>query len=263
MNFKLKIDNFSLKDTLMCGQCFRFKIIDSDCFLVFAGSNSAKIKQEKDILVFESSTCQIDFWKNYFDVNTNYKKLLNGFKGDKILEKAKATCGGIRILRQDPWETLISFIISANNNIPRIQSIIDRLCINFGNKIKNGFSFPTFQDLKDYTQEDLSILKAGFRTRYIVDAIKKVNSGEIDLSKFYKINTQISKKELMQICGVGNKVSDCILLFGYHKMDAFPIDVWMKKALKEYYPNGLSEQILTCPGLAQQLLFHSKRNKLI
>lgn len=263
MNFKLEIDNFSLKDTLMCGQCFRFKIMDLNCFLVFTGSNSAKIRQQKDTLIFESSTCQIDFWENYFDVDTNYKKLLDGFKGDKILEKAKATCGGIRILRQDPWETLISFIISANNNIPRIRRIIDKLCINFGKKIKNGFSFPTSQDLKDYTQDDLSILKAGFRTRYIIDAIKKVNSGEIDLSKFYKINTQISKKELMQICGVGNKVSDCILLFGYHKMDTFPIDVWMKKALKEYYPNGLSEQILTCPGLAQQLLFHSKRNNLI
>lgn len=263
MKFKLKIDNFSLKDTLLCGQCFRFKIIDSDYFLVFAGINSAKIKQEKNILIFESSTCQIDFWKNYFDINTNYKKLLNDFQGDKVLEKAKATCGGIRILRQDPWETLISFIISANNNIPRIQNIIDKLCTNFGKKIKNGFSFPTPQDLKNCTQEDLSTLKAGFRARYIIDAIKKVNSGEIDLSKFYKTNTQISKQELIKICGVGNKVSECVLLFGYHKMDAFPIDVWMKKALKEYYPNGLSKQILTCPGLAQQLLFHSKRNNLI
>lgn len=263
MKFKLKIDNFSIKDTLMCGQCFRFKIIDLDCFLVFAGSNSAKIIQKEDTLIFESSTCSIDFWENYFDFSTNYKKLLNDFQGDKVLEKAKSICGGIRILRQDPWETLISFIISANNNIPRIQNIIDKLCTNFGKKIKNGFSFPTAQDLKDYTQNDLSILKAGFRTRYIIDAVKKVNSGEIDLTKFYKINTQISKQELMKICGVGNKISECVLLFGYHKMDAFPIDVWMKKALKEYYPNGLSEQILTCPGLAQQLLFHSKRNNLI
>ena len=263
MKFKLKINNFSLKDTLLCGQCFRFNAIDSDCFLIFAGSNSSIIKQEKDILIFEQSTCQLNFWENYFDIDTNYTKLLDNFQGDKILEKAKSMCGGIRILRQDPWETLISFIISANNNIPRIQGIIDRLCSNFGKKIKNGFSFPTAQDLKNYTQDDLSVLKAGFRSRYIIDAIKKVHSGEIKLDELYKMNTTNAKENLMQICGVGNKVSGCILLFAYHKMDSFPVDVWMKKALTEYYPNGVSKQILTCPGLAQQLLFYSKRNKYI
>lgn len=263
MKFKLKINNFSLKDTLLCGQCFRFNTIDSNCFLVFAGSNSSIITQEKDTLTFENSTCQIDFWKNYFDTNTNYNELLSGFKGDKVLEKAKSKCGGIRILRQDPWETLISFIISANNNIPRIQNIIDRLCSNFGNKIKNGFSFPTFEELKNCTEDDLTILKAGFRARYIIDAIKKVNSGEIKLNMFYEMNTTNSKENLMKICGVGDKVSDCVLLFAYHKMDAFPIDVWMKKTLNEHYPKGLSNQILTCPGLAQQLLFYSKRNKYI
>lgn len=263
MKFKLKIDNFSLKDTLLCGQCFRFNAIDSNCFLVFAGSNSSIITQEKDVLIFEKSTCQLDFWGNYFDIDTNYTKLLDDFQGDKILEKARSICGGIRILRQDPWETLISFIISANNNIPRIQSIINRLCSNFGRKIKNGFSFPTAQELEFCTEDDLSILKAGFRSRYIIDAIKKVNSREINLDEFYKMNTTNAKENLMQICGVGNKVSDCILLFAYHKMDSFPVDVWMKKTLNEYYPNGVSKQILTCPGLAQQLLFYSKRNKYI
>lgn len=263
MKFKLKIDNFSLKDTLLCGQCFRFNAIESNCFLVFAGSNSSIIKQEKDFLIFEQSTCQLDFWRNYFDIHTNYTELLDDFQGDKILEKARSVCGGIRILRQDPWETLISFIISANNNIPRIQNIIDRLCSNFGQKIKNGFSFPTAQELANYTKDDLSVLKAGFRSRYIIDAIKKVNSGEINLDEFYKMNTPNAKENLMQICGVGNKVSDCILLFAYHKMDSFPVDVWMKKTLNEYYPNGVSKQILTCPGLAQQLLFYSKRNKYI
>ena len=263
MKFKLKIDNFSLKDTLLCGQCFRFNAIDSNCFFVFAGSNSSIIKQEGDILIFEQSTCQLDFWRNYFDIDTNYTKLLDDFQGDKILEKARSICGGIRILRQDPWETLISFIVSANNNIPRIQSIINRLCSNFGRKIKNGFSFPTAQELEFCTEDDLSILKAGFRSRYIIDAIKKVNSREINLDEFYKMNTTNAKENLMQICGVGNKVSDCILLFAYHKMDSFPVDVWMKKTLNEYYPNGVSKQILTCPGLAQQLLFYSKRNKYI
>ncbi len=263
MKFKLKINNLSLKDTLLCGQCFRFNAIDSNCFLIFAGSNSSIITQNEDTLTFEQSTCQIDFWKNYFDIDTNYTKLLDNFQGDKILEKAKSMYGGIRILRQDPWETLISFIISANNNIPRIQCIINRLCSNFGKKIKNGFSFPTAQDLKNYTQDDLSVLKAGFRSRYIIDAIKKVNSGEIKLDELYKTNTINAKENLMQICGVGNKISDCILLFAYHKMDSFPIDIWMKRILAEYYPNGVSKQILTCPGLAQQLLFYSKRNKYI
>ncbi|MDE5852447.1 MAG: DNA-3-methyladenine glycosylase 2 family protein, partial [Oscillospiraceae bacterium] len=185
---------------------------------------------------------------------------LQQFDGDAILEKAKDKYYGIRILRQDPWETLISFIISANNNIPRIQSIIERLCENFGHPIKNGYSFPTASTLANCKLQDLDILRSGFRAKYILDAAKKVFSGEINLEEIKCFDINKSRETLMQICGVGKKISECILLFGYHKMEVFPVDVWMRRALEEYYPNGLSLQILSCPGLAQQILFYSKRN---
>ena len=263
MDFELKANNFSLKDTLTCGQCFRFRVVGDDSFLIFAGNNSAVVTQNDNTLAFKFSTCGADFWENYLDLRYDYDQLLNNFNGDEILEKAMCLCGGIKILRQDPWEALVSFIISANNNIPRIQGIIDRLCVNFGEKIENGFSFPSAATLKNCSNDDLSILRAGFRSRYIIDAICKVNSGEIDLTKIYDMNVEDAKKILMKICGVGDKVSECVLLFGYHKMDAFPVDVWMKKILKQHYPHGLSEQISSCPGLAQQILFHAKRNEYI
>ena len=263
MDFELKVSNFSLKDTLTCGQCFRFKAVDDSGFLVFAGKNSAVIYQKNNTLKFKFSTCEPDFWEDYLDLGYDYDRLLNNFSGDEILERAVCLCGGIKILRQDPWETLVSFIISANNNIPRIQGIIDRLCTNFGEKIKMGFSFPSAAKLKDCSIDDLAVLRAGFRARYILDAASKVNSGEMDLTKIYDMDVENAKKSLMKICGVGSKVSECVLLFGYHKMNAFPVDVWMKKVLKEYYPHGPSEQISTCPGLAQQILFHAKRNQYI
>ncbi len=263
MNFELEANNFSLKDTLTCGQCFRFRAVDSNSFLVFAGKNSAVISQKKSALKFKFSTCGPDFWENYLDLNYDYGRLLNNFRGDKILEKAMYLCGGIKILRQDPWETLVSFIISANNNIPRIQGIIDRLCCGFGEKIENGFSFPSTARLENCSSDDLAVLRAGFRARYILDAASKVSSGEVDLTEIYDMDVEDAKKSLMKICGVGDKVAKCVLLFGYHKMDAFPVDVWMKKVLQEHYPNGPSEQISSCPGLAQQILFHAKRNKYI
>lgn len=263
IDFKFKIKNFSLRDTLYCGQCFRFREIDKNIFLVFFNSYSSYVEQKQDWLLFYSSSCDVSFWRKYFNFEVDYSVLLKGFKGDLVLEKLIRCCSGIRILKQDPFETLICFILSINNNILRIQKIIEVLCKNFGEKIKNGYSFPKLDVLSNCSEKDFKILKAGFRTKFLLDAIYKVSSGFLDLKKLYFLSFEEAKKELMKVYGVGNKVSDCVLLFAYNKMQSFPVDVWIKKVLNEYYKDGVSKQILSCPGLAQQLLFFGKRSGYI
>ena len=263
IDFKFKISNFSLRNTLYCGQCFRFKELSKDVFLIFFEACSTYVKQEQDWLLFYSSSCGVDYWKKYFNFYVDYEVLLKGFKGDLILEKLIYCCNGIRILKQNPFEALICFILSINNNISRIQKIIEVLCENFGEKIKNGYSFPKLDVLSGCSEKDFKILKAGFRTKFLLDAIYKVSAGYVNLKELYFLSFEKAKKELMKIYGVGDKVSECVLLFAYNKMQAFPVDVWMKKVLNEYYKDGVSKQILSCPGFAQQLLFFGKRSGYI
>lgn len=262
-DFRFKIEKFSLKDSLYCGQCFRFKEIKENLFLVFSKFNSAYIEQKESELIFYNSSCDEKFWKKYFNFDVDYEKLYSGFKGDLILEKLIKIFRGIRILKQDPFETLISFIFSINNNIARIQKMIEILCENFGNKNKNGYSFPSLNELVKYKKEDFFILKAGFRLNYFMDAILKLSSSLVDLEKLNSLSFKEAKEKLKIIKGVGEKVSSCVLLFAYNNMTAFPVDVWIKKVLEEYYYDGLNSQILTCPGLAQQLLFYGKRKGYI
>ena len=263
MNFKFKIKNFSLYNSLYCGQCFRFKQIEKNSFLIFFKSYYAYVKQEKDTLFFYNSNCEENLWKQYFNYYVDYSKLLSNFKGDLILEKLVNCCFGIRILKQDPFETLISFMLSTNNNILRIKKIIEVLCENFGEKTKAGYSFPKLNVLAKCSEKDFKILKAGFRVKYLMDAISKIYSKKINLKELYFLDFELAKKKLMQIKGVGEKVSCCVLLFAYNKMESFPVDVWIKKVLDEYYKKGFSKQILSCPGLAQQFLFFGKRNGYI
>ena len=160
-------------------------------------------------------------------------------------------CGGIRILRQQPWETVISFIISANNNIPRIRGIIDRLCTGFG----TDGCFPTPEQLAVQTPETLSPLRAGFRTKYILDAARKVADGTLCLDQLADMPLQQAREQLMTVNGIGPKVAECILLYGFHRLDAFPVDTWIKKVLCQCYPDGFPEWIAP-KGVAQQYLFH-------
>ena len=168
---------------------------------------------------------------------------------------------GIRILKQEPWEALCSFIISQNNNIPRITGIIDRLCSTWGEKNEKGeYSFPSYEILAGLTVEDLAPLKAGFRSKYILDAAQKLKNKEIDLNKIYSATMDEAREELMKIKGVGKKVADCTLLYGFGRMEAFPVDVWVKRIVEELYPDGLPECIKGNEGIAQQYLFHWRRN---
>ena len=263
LNFELELENFSLKDSINCGQFFRFEEVAKDKFLIFTRNKSCYIEQCGKKLIVTQSNCGVDFWKSFLNFDKDYKSLLNGFRGDILLEKLIKLCGGIRILKQDPFETLLSFIISANNNISRIKSIIKTFCENFGEKNENGYSFPTVDRLVCFKEEDFKVLRAGFRLKYIVDAIRKVYLGEVDLNGLYHKNALEAVSELKKIYGVGDKVANCVVLFAYNNMMAFPVDVWIKKVVNEYYKNGVSSQVCSCPGLAQQFLFYGKREGYI
>jgi N-glycosylase/DNA lyase len=158
---------------------------------------------------------------------------------DPIAGQAAESAGGIRILRQDPWECLISFIISQNNNIPRIKKIIDSLCKNFGDSIGWGVKgFPAPEKLASLAEEDLNVCKAGFRTKYIIDAAKRVHSGQANFAEMAKLPTADLKKELMAFKGVGPKIADCELLFAFGRTEVFPTDVWIQRIMRQLYFNG-------------------------
>lgn len=250
--------DFDLDETLDCGQAFRWKKIDSDYKCTYTGkflNDELTVSQTENCFIFHNISEKdfLDKWFEYFDFGTDYSELKKIFSQDETLAKACKYAKGIRLLKQDSWECLISFIISQNNNIPRIKGIIQRLCDNYGG------NFPTAQALSQESPESLAYLRSGFRARYICDASQKVNSGEVNLTKISSMPLEQARTELKKITGVGDKVAECVLLYGMHRTEAFPIDVWIKRVLAEYYPNGLPEYISADAGIAQQYLFHYMR----
>lgn len=244
---------FSLRDTLNCGQCFRWKEDSDGVFSGFAGSRKAFLQQTGDLLLL--SDPDVGFWQSYLDLDEEYPTWNDSFGADETLRAAVQFCGGIRILRQEPWEALVSFIISANNNIPRIQGIIQRLCGYFGEEE----GFPSAERLAGESVESLGVLRAGFRARYILDAAEKVASGQVDLGEIAALPLPEAEAALRQINGVGPKVAQCALLYGFHRLEAFPVDTWMKKVLSRYYPEGFPDWV-SPRGVAQQYLFHYIRH---
>ncbi len=261
MSIILKNDCFDLKQTFLCGQCFRWKETDNGAFTGIAYGRRLTLEQLADgISVSGIGEDELPLWRRYFDLDTDYSAYIKRFSADKTLKEACRLSPGIRILRQEPFETLISFIISQNNNIPRISGIIDRLCEHFGEKIDGGFAFPTAKRLNGVTSDDLSPLRAGFRARYIADAVEKVNSGAVNFDEIDALPLDKARERLKAIVGVGDKVADCVLLFAFHKLDAFPKDVWVKRLMAEFYPNGLPICTKGAEGVAQQYLFDYVRN---
>ena len=251
-----------LQQTLFCGQCFRFRSLGDGCFEGMAWDRYIKLKQtENGALILEAEEADIPFWQDYFDMELDYGRLIEEFASDPVL-KAACKGRGIRVLRQQPFETLISFIISQNNNIKRITGIIDRLCENFGEQVKGGYSFPTAKTLGLLTVEDLAPLRAGFRAKYIIDAAQKVDSGEVDFDKIAALPDDEAREALKIIKGVGDKVADCVLLFGLHRLSAVPKDVWIKRVIAHYYPEGLPQCVGNYAGIAQQYLFDYARTDL-
>ncbi len=269
---------FNLKHIFECGQCFRWVLQNDGSYVGVAKGKVLKlISSNNNITIFNTNLQEFfDIWQDYFDLNSNYPDFQKRLSKDDTMKKAIKAGEGIRILRQDTFEALISFIISASNNIPRIMKIVESLCYGWGEEItyegKKYYSFPSADKLASATVEDLAPIKAGFRAKYIVDAAKKVASGEIDLKALKEMNSDEAQKYLMQLQGVGPKVADCVLIFGVGKLDVFPVDTWIDKAMNSLYPEACKNQKVRKAGenlfgdicgLAQQYIFYYARENKI
>ncbi len=258
------LDCFTLGATLDCGQAFRWRQISPTTWDGIVRDKYLKIEQTDNTVILHNTSPEdyYSIWESYFDLNRDYGKIIEQINNQKLKTAAEYS-RGIRILRQEPWETLCSFIISQNNNIPRIKGIIDRLTENFGEKIDGGYTFPTAEKIATLTLDDLSVLRSGFRAKYILDAAKKVADGTINLQALKLIDTEKAREELLKIYGVGNKVADCVLLFGLGHLSAFPKDVWIKRALEEMFGGSLSETNSEFAGIYQQYIFYYARENKI
>lgn len=257
---------FDLKKTFECGQCFRFNQTD-DGYEGIAHGRLLTLS-EMDGKVILTGTDEDEFervFKNYFDLTRDYAEIDRLLAQDEVLKPIIPFSTGIRILNQEPFETVVSFIISASNNIPRIKKIIDALCREFGDRrVFDGreyYTFPDPQTLASLEVSDLSVIRAGFRDKYIIDCARKVAGGEIDLSALCAMSYADAKRELMKINGVGSKVADCALLFSFGFIESFPKDVWIKRILKSYYGTESDEGLnfYGYGGIAQQYLFYYAR----
>lgn len=259
---------FDAVHTFECGQCFRWNIDGDGVYTGISGGRVCHIKDRELICQYGDEP----YWSEYFALDTDYEEIKSSLiRMDDKLGECINYGHGIRILKQDVWETIISFIISANNNIPRIKKIIETLCGMFGEEIadddKTYYSFPSAERLSKLTCDDLAPLRAGYRDKYILDAAGKVASGEVDLSALCNMSDTDAKKELMKIKGVGGKVADCIMLFSLGRFSVFPTDVWIKRILNEVYgvedkgiPQFVTEKYGELAGFAQQYLYYYYRD---
>ncbi len=266
---------FSVEKTFDCGQTFRFLPVNGDPAVVRGlvrvgkGWPDAEItvdgtREEARFLTLAGCTAE-EFesrWRTYLDLDTDYpegERTIRAAMPDErsraAMEDALGAGRGIRILRQDPWEALATFILTQNNNIPRIRGIVARLCAACGNR------FPEPEDLLRIGTEGLYALGCGFRAKYLADAAEKVLSGEVSFDRISAAEAYgEAEEQLTAICGVGPKVAACALLFGFGRTDAFPVDVWMKRALAERFPEGFDASALgPWAGYAQQCLFFAER----
>ena len=251
-----------LELTLDCGQAFRWVKENDGSFSGVASGvylNIGKIGENTFLLKDTSKENFENIWRKYFDFDRDYDTIISSISGNEVLKRASAYGAGIHILNQEPWETLCSFIISQNNNIPRIKGIIERLCENFGERCDGGYSFPSAERIAALNEDDLSVLRCGFRARYIIDAARKVTDGTVDLNTLKSLDVDSARNELMKITGVGPKVADCTLLFSLEFIEAFPKDVWIKRAMQVLFGGELPQEALPYAGIVQQYIFYYAR----
>ena len=270
----IPVKDFDPKQIFECGQCFRWNQTAENTYVGVAKGKALKVSMTDGCAKLENTT-QREFdllWKDYFDLQTDYGRIKEILSDGGVMKRAADYGSGIRILRQDPWETLVSFIISSNNNIPRIKKIIEIFCRMFGKPFhalgETFYTFPDASRLEHAEAGDLAPLNAGYRDRYILDAVDKINSGEINLTELARMEYRQAKDELMKMKGVGPKVADCVALFGLGKSEAFPVDVWVRRVLhmlyhKEYSPAQAAafaeSKFGKYAGVAQQYLFYYMR----
>ena len=276
-------NSFNLRDIFECGQCFRWNKEDDESYIGVIENNVLNVKNIENKIIFKG-ICNGNIQEivtNYFDLNRDYTKIKNELsKIDDYMKNSIKYVEGIRILNQDIWETIIYFIISANNNIPRIKGIIERLSKKYGKEIiwngKKYYTFPTPEELRNVSVEEYRKLGLGFRDIRVYETTKMILNKEVDLKKLFKEETETVREELLKLSGVGPKVADCILLFSTLKrFEVFPIDVWVRRVMNDLYIKNEDEkkvskkQILeiaekkygNLAGIAQQYLFYWRREK--
>lgn len=273
--------SFELKDIFECGQCFRWNKQEDGSYTGVFRRNVLNVKSKNNQIII-SGICQEDIEKvcmDYFDLNRNYEEIKSKLsKVDNYMQESIKYGAGIRILNQDLWEMIISFIISANNNIPRIKKIIEKMSKEYGTEIEfrnqTYYTFPTTEQLSRANIQDLRKLGLGFRDKYIYETTKIIKERKIDLVELQEKDTTSARKELLTLAGVGPKVADCILLFSTLKrFDVFPIDVWVRRVINDLYIHNEVEEKVSkkeikklakekfgdLEGIAQQYLFYWKR----
>ncbi len=258
---------FNIKDIFECGQVFRYTRISDNEYNIISKDQFANIKQDDKQIYIDSSNNE--YFVNYLDYYTDYKKIINSIRDLPFIAKAVDNCDGTRILRQDKFETIISYIVSSNNNIPRIKHILNKLSENFGENNGEYYAFPSLEALVNVDINDFRKLGLGYRDAYLKETVKKISQKTIDIDKIEKLETFAARKELLKLSGVGSKVADCILLFGYYKLDVFPVDTWVKKIYFDIFKDDennikiIADRLVKLygknSGYAQQYLYYNKR----
>ena len=274
-------NSFNIVHIFECGQCFRWNKENDGSYTGIIKEGVVNVKQNENEIIFSGVT-EYDFETTiieYFDLKTDYNEYKNKLsKIDNFLKESIEFGNGIRILKQDLWECIISFIISANNNIPRIKKIIEKISCKYGKKImwnsKEYYSFPTPDELAKASVQDLRDLGLGFRDKRVFKTTKMILEKQIDIENLKKSNdTNYIREELLKLDGVGEKVADCILLFSLKRLDVFPVDVWVRRVMNDLYIHNENEEkvnkkeilklaetkFLGIQGIAQQYLFYWKR----
>ena len=258
----LNIKDFNLDHTLSCGQVFRWHKYESFWY-GFINRKPVKLRQENDILLFSGKATSKDI-TGYFNLGLDYIEVIKTFPKNRILILALKKYWGLRIIRQDPFECLVSYILSSQNNIKRINNMVNELSFRYGRKMtfegRYVHAFPTLKELSGCCRNDLRKCRLGFRDKYLDDAIRKLCSKEVKLEKIGKMTYEKALNELLKIKGIGKKVANCILLFGYNKYEAFPIDVWIAKVLRKYFPSKDASYFGKYAGYAQEFLYAYIRN---
>ncbi|ADL52662.1 DNA-3-methyladenine glycosylase family protein [Clostridium cellulovorans] len=270
--------NFQLDHVFKCGQCFRWDETESGTYIGVAFGKVIEVeKQEADLIIHNTS--EEDFnriWLNYFDLSRNYSDIKAVLSEDPLLNKAVVFGEGIRLLKQDPFEMMISFIISANNRIPMIKKEINLISKKWGQKLtykgKDYYAFPSIEALNSASEEEIEKCGVGFRAKYIKDTVARINDNN-NIDQMISGTDDQCHEMLKEYMGIGPKVADCIMLFSMGKYSAFPVDVWVKRAMQHFYlaPDVSLKKIRDfgrdkfkeLSGFAQQYLFYYARENHI
>lgn len=260
-----ELKNFNLQTIAESGQCFRMESESDNTCRLIAHGRVLRITDNKDsTFSFDCSKKEFNLiWEEYFDLKTDYSKYISAIpKSDKFLSQAAKYGEGIRILKQEPFETLITFIISQRKNIPAIKKCVEELSVRFGEKIDGNFhAFPTPEALFKAPSKDLSECHLGYRTEYVRRAAEAVHLGEVNLDKLCKLSDPDLFDALLKFHGVGKKVANCVMLFAYHRIAAFPVDVWIERVINEQYDGSFPlTKYDGFAGVIQQYMFYYGRN---